>query len=138
MRAIISPRGSFIPIAPTSSPTRLDQAGDQPLRAEIPQRDARQPMLAVEAARPARYLATIANAGRRRVARQFCELEGCREPLLHRFGLVASNGLEPRTPAGILLAQFAPPIVFLDRTFLRHQCLLAFRCEDDLTAGTGS
>src|SRR5262245_44347372 len=127
MRAIMSPSGSFIAIAPHSLPARLDEARDQPLGAQIPKRDARQPVLAVEAAWPSRYLATVANAGRRRVARQFREFEGCREPLLHRFVLVAGNRLESSAPAGMLLAQLAPPLVFLDRTFLRHQCLLAFR-----------
>src|SRR5215510_14889467 len=127
MRAIISPSGSFIPIAPPSSPARLDQARDQPLGAEIPKRDARQPVFAVVAARSTGHLATIADAGGRSVARQLRELEGCRESLLHRLGLVAGNGLEPGAPAGILLAQLAPPAVLLDRTFLRHQCLLAFR-----------
>src|ERR1700758_3243375 len=102
MRAIISPSGSFIPIAPPSLPARLDQARDQPLGAEIPKPD----------------------------ARQLRELEGCRESLLHRLGLVASNGPEPSAPAGILLAQLAPPIVFLDRTLLCHQCLLAVRRSD--------
>src|SRR5215813_12582740 len=104
MRAIISPSGSFIAIAPPSLPARLDQTRDQPLGAEIPKRDTRQSVLAVVAARAARYLATIANAGRRGVARQFRELEGCRESLLHRLRLVASNGPEPSTPAGIFLA----------------------------------
>src|SRR2546428_10270627 len=104
MRAIRPPSGSFMAIAQPYLPARFDQARDQPLGAEIPKRDARQPVLAVVAARPARYLATIANAGRRRVARQFRELEGRREPLLHRLGLVASNGSEPSAPAGILLA----------------------------------
>src|SRR5215471_1092765 len=99
MRAIISPSGSFMAIAPPSLPARLDQARDQPLGAEIPKRD----------------------------ARQVRELERCRESLLHRIGLVAGNGLEPSASAGILLAQLAPPAVLLDRTFLRHQCLLAFR-----------
>src|SRR6266403_6162547 len=135
MRAIISPSGSFIAIAPPSLPARLDQARDQPLGAEIPKRDARQPVLAVEAAWPARYLATIANAGRRGVPRQFRELEGRREALLHRFALVPGNGPEPSAPAGILFAQLAPPIVLLDRTFLRHQCLLLSAVEDALTAG---
>src|SRR6266851_2126636 len=127
MRAIISPSGSFTPIAPPPLPARLDQARDQPLGAEIPERDARQPVLAVVTARPTRHLATIANAGRRRVARQFRKLEGCREALLHRLGLVASDSPEPSAPAGILLAQLAPPIVLLDRTLLCHQCLLAVR-----------
>src|SRR6516164_10096912 len=117
MRAIMSPSGSFIAIAPPSLPARLDQAGDQPLGAEIPKRDARQPVLAVEAARPARYLATIANTGSRGVARQFRQLQGRSESFLHRLALVAGNGPQPTAPTGILL----------DRTFLRHQYLLAFR-----------
>src|SRR3989440_11507191 len=127
IRAIMSPSGSFMAIARPPSPARLDQAGDQPLGAEIPKRDARQAVLAIEPARPARYLAAIANAGARGVARQFRKFERCREPLLHRLGLVASNGPEPSAPAGMLLAQLAPPIVFLDRTLLCHQCLLAVR-----------
>src|SRR5262249_11343173 len=108
MRAIISPSGSFIAIAPPSLPAPLDKPRDQPLGAEIPKRDTRQPVLAVVAARAARYLATIANAGRRGVARQLRELKGCRESLLHRLGLVAGNGLEPSTAAGILLSQLVP------------------------------
>src|SRR5262245_53170281 len=127
MRAIISPSGSFMAIAPPSLPARLDQARDQPLGAEMPKRDARQAVLAVVVAPPARYLATLANPGRRSVAWQVSELERCRESLLHRLALVAGNGLEPSASAGILLAQLAPPAVLLDRTFLRHQCLLAFR-----------
>src|SRR6266446_3246904 len=127
IRAIMSPSGSFMAIARPPSPARLDQARDQPLGAEIPKRDARQAMLAIEPAGPARYLAAIANAGRRGVARQFRELERCREPILHRLGLVASNGPEPSAPPGIFLAQLAPPVVLLDRTFLRHQCLLVLR-----------
>src|SRR5262245_66356641 len=123
----MSPSGSFIAIVRPPSPARLDQAGDQSLGAEIPKRNARQAMLAMEPAGPARYLAAIANASRRRVAWQFCELERCREPLLHRLRLVASNGPEPGAPPGIFLAQLAPPVVLLDRTFLRHQCLLALR-----------
>src|SRR5215510_11135123 len=109
MRAIISPSGSFIAIAPPSSPARFDQTRDQPLGAEIPKRDARQPVLAVEAARSPRYLATIANTGRGGVARQFRQLEGRRESFLHRLALVAGDGPQPTAPAGILLAQLASP-----------------------------
>src|SRR5262245_65740689 len=102
MRAIISPSGSFMAIAPPSLPARLDQARDQPLGAEIPKRDARQAVLAVVAARPARYLATIANAGRRRVARQFRELERCRESLLHRLGPDAGHVIDRITSAATI------------------------------------
>src|SRR5262249_57544990 len=76
---------------------------------------------------PARYLATIANTGSRGVARQFRQLQGRSESFLHRLALVAGNGPQPTAPTGILLAQLASSIVLLDRTFLRHQYLLAFR-----------
>src|SRR5215831_19099608 len=137
MRAIISPSGSFI--CSTSLPARLDQARDQPLGAEVPQRDARKLVLAVVAARPPGQLAAVAHTRRRRVARKLGELERRGKPLLHRLVLVARNRLEPRTPARIFLAQLAPPIILFDRTFLRHQCLLSFpRLRTTLTAGTGS
>src|SRR5882672_6084555 len=125
MRAIMSPSGSFTAMARPSLPARLHQARDQPLRAEIPQRDARKSELAIVAARPPRHVATIADAGRRRVARHLRKLERRREPLLHRAVLVARYRLEPGTPARMLLAQLAPPSVLLDRAFLRHQYLLA-------------
>src|SRR5262249_55409690 len=127
MRAIMSPSGSFIAIGRSSSPARLHQPWNQPLGAEVPQRDARQLELAVVAAWPPRHLAAIADAGGRRVARQLGELERRREPLLHRAVPVARNLLEPRAPAGILLGQLAPPAVLLNRALLRHQYLLAFR-----------
>src|SRR5262245_2046756 len=136
MRAIMSPSGSFIA---TSSPARLHQTGDQSLGPEVAQGDARQLELAVVAARPARHLAPIANAGGGRVARQLCELQRRREPLLHGLGLVARNRLQPRAAALMLLAQPASSIVLLYRTLLRHQYLLAFRARGiALTAGTGS
>src|SRR5580698_8271638 len=75
MRASRSPSGSFIGIARPSLPARLQQARDQPFRAEIPQRDARQLVLAIVAARSAGHLATVADAGGRRIARQFGKLQ---------------------------------------------------------------
>ncbi len=113
--------------AAASLPARLDQARDQALGAEIPQRDARQLVLAVIPAWPSRNLAAIADARGRRVARQLGKLERGRKPLFHRLGLVLHNRLQPRTPARIPLAQLPPPIVLLDRTLLSHQYLLAFR-----------
>src|SRR5258708_38704903 len=98
MRAIMSPSGSFTMARP-SLPARLDQARDQPLRAEVPKRDARKPQLAIVAARPTRHLATIADAGRRRIARKFRELERRREPLLHRAALVAGDRPQPSASA---------------------------------------
>src|SRR5258707_10469814 len=127
IRAIMSPSGSFTAMGRPSSPARLHQARDQPLGAEVPQRDARQSELAIVAARPARDLAAIADAGRRRVARKLGQLERRREPLLHRAVLVAGNRLESGAPSGILLGQLAPSAVLLDRALLRHQYLLAFR-----------
>src|SRR5205823_4465390 len=114
MRAIISPSGSFIAIARPSLPARLDEAGDQSFGAELPQCNARQLVLAVEPARPARYLASIADPGLRRVARQFRELERRREALFHGFGLVARNCSEPGAPRRMLFAQPSPSIVLLD------------------------
>src|SRR5215468_4046750 len=108
----MSPSGSFTPIVRSFSPARLEQAGDQPLRAQVPQRDARKPVFAIVAARPARYLAAVADAGRRRIPRHFRELEGGREPLLHRLVLVARDGFEPRAPARILLAHLASSVFF--------------------------
>src|SRR5262245_64062452 len=113
MRAIMSPSGSFTPIARSSSPARLEQAGDQALRAQIPQRDARKPVFAIVAARPARYLAAVADTGRRRVPRHFRELEGRREPLLHRLGFVAWDGPLPRAPARILISRLVSFVVLL-------------------------
>src|ERR1700750_1316791 len=126
MRAIISPSGSFTPMLDLL-PARLDQARVQTLGAQISKRDARKLVLAVIAARAPRNLATVANAGRRRVARHFRELERRREPLLHRSVLVARNGPQPGTPARILFGKLAPSVVLLNRTFLRHQYLLNFR-----------
>src|SRR6187551_1877593 len=126
MRAIISPSGSFTPMLDLL-PARLDQARDQALGAQISKRDARKLVLAVIAARAPRNLATVANAGRRRVARHFRELERSREPLLHRSVLVARNGAQPGTPARKFFGQLAPSVVLLNRTFLRHQYLLGFR-----------
>src|SRR5260370_38575097 len=85
IRAIMSPSGSFMAIARPPSPARLDQARDQPLGAEIPKRGAGEAVLAIKPAGPARYLAAMANAGRRGVARQFRELDRCAEPRLHRL-----------------------------------------------------
>src|SRR4029453_15350045 len=99
MRLIKSPIGSLKAIADPSLPARLDQARDQPFRAEIPQRDAAELMLAIERARPTRHLAPIADTRRRRVARQFGELQCRGEPLFHWPLLVLSNRFQTRAPA---------------------------------------
>src|SRR3954467_5903170 len=66
MRAIRSPIGSFSCMR-SSSPARLQEAGNEALGAEIAERDARQLVLAINRARPAGHLAAVAVAVRRRV-----------------------------------------------------------------------
>src|SRR5579859_698204 len=127
MRANRSPSGSFMGIVRSSLPARLHQARNEPLRAQFAQRNARQLLLAVKAARPARDLAAVADAGGRRVARQLGELQGRGKTLFDRLGLVARDRLEPRAAAGKFLGQPAAPVVLLDRTLLRHLALLKFR-----------
>src|ERR1700751_2890199 len=114
MRDNRSPSGSFMDMVRASLPARLQKTGDQPFRAKLPQRDARQFVLAVIAARPAGQLAAIANARGRGVARQLGELERSGKTLLHRSGLVASDRFEPRAPAGIFLRHAAAPVVLFD------------------------
>src|SRR4029079_190259 len=116
-------------------PARLHEAGNQALGAELAQRDARHLVLAINRARPAGDLATVAVAVRRRVARQFGQLHGRREALFHRLGLVHGDRLQPRTAARILLRQLLAPVVLLDRTLLRHLGLLAIRVRE--AAGKG-
>src|SRR5579875_2488254 len=120
MRVIMSPIGSLMDIRRSSSPARLDQAWDQPLGAEFAQRNARQPVLTVVAARPAGQLAAVADARGRRIAWQLGELERRRKTLLHRQFLVTGNRLEPRATAGELLHQAASVLVLLDRARLGH------------------
>src|ERR1051326_3751183 len=127
MRAIRSPSGSLRAIVRPSSPARLDEARDDALGAELPQRDAAHLELAVEPARPPGDLAAVAHARGRGIARQLRQLQRRREPLLGRQRLVARDRLEPGSPAGELLRQPAPPVVLLDRALLRHLDLLAFR-----------
>src|SRR6185437_10274252 len=124
MRVNRSPSGSFMDIVRLSSPARLQQAGDQPLGAELAQRNARQLVLAVIAAWTPGDFTTVANARGRRIARQLGELERRGKALLDRHGLVLRYRLEPRAPARILLRQPAAPVVLLDGTFLRHLVLL--------------
>src|SRR6266545_1123691 len=127
MRVIMSPIGSFIAIVRSSSPARLHEAGNEALGAEFPERDAAHLELAVEAARTARHLAAIADAGGRSVARQLGELQGGGEPLLHRLVLVARDRFQARAAAEGAFGHLASPIVLLDRALLRHTSLLGIR-----------
>src|SRR5215467_11306618 len=119
MRAIMSPIGSFTAIA-TSSPARLHEARDEPLGAEVAQRDAAEFMLAVIGARTARQFAAVADTRCRRIARQFSELEGGGKPLLHGQLLVAGDRLERNAAVGVTLRHLAPPVILLDHTLLGH------------------
>src|SRR3954447_26354921 len=119
MRAIMSPSGSINAIVRALLlPARLDQPRDHPLGAEVAERDARELVLAVEAARPPAQFAAVADAGGRWIARQLGELEGRCEPVFHGRGLVARDRLEPRALGRVLLRQSAPQLVLLDRTRL--------------------
>src|SRR5215813_14594146 len=82
-------------------------------------------MFAIEGPRTTRHRATIADARRRRIARQFRKLQRRRKALLDRTFLVARDRFKPRTPAGVLLRHFPPTLVLLYRTLLRHSYLLA-------------
>src|ERR1700730_15879473 len=108
-------------------PARLDETRDKAFRAELPQRDTAHPQLAVIGLRAAGDLAPVVNARRRRIARQLRELERRRKAVLGRPTLVARDLFEPRAPAREFLRQPAPPVVLLDRAFLRHSGLLIFR-----------
>src|SRR5215213_162963 len=118
MRVIKSPIGSFNDMCRSPSPARLQQAGDQALGPEFPQRDAAELVLAIVGPRPAGQLATVANAGGRRVARHLGELQRGREALFHRLALVARD--RPQLVAlGRLLCRHRPtPVVLLYRTLL--------------------
>src|SRR4051794_28188024 len=98
MRVSMSPSGSVIVISQNLLPARLDQAGDEPGRAEVAERNARHPELAVIAARPPGDLAPVSDAHGRGIARQLGELEACLETLLERPRLVIGDcqqGLAP-------------------------------------------
>src|ERR1700722_6498782 len=114
MRVNRSPTGSFMGMVRSSLPARLHEAGDQPFRAEFTERDARQLVLAVIGARPAGQFAAVADARRRRIARQFSELQARREALLDRLRLIVDDRFQPRPPAGKLLRHPAAPVVLLD------------------------
>src|SRR5262249_24869972 len=85
IRAIRSLMGSLT-FMRSSSPARLHEARDQALGTELAQRNAAELVLAIEGARPAGHLAAIADTGRRRVARQFGQLQGRGKALLHWLG----------------------------------------------------
>src|SRR5690242_5717339 len=94
MRVSISPIGSVRLIVLFSLPARLDHAGDLPKVAELAQRDTAHLELPVVATRTARHFATIADAARRRVARQRGQLELSLEAHLRGGLLVLGDRLK--------------------------------------------
>src|SRR6476646_11957536 len=71
MRVIKSLIGSCVDMSDPPLPARLHEPGNQALGAEITQRDAAELVLAINRARAARHLATVADPRRRRIARPF-------------------------------------------------------------------
>src|SRR3954463_8651329 len=124
MRVIKSLIGSWVDMLRPSLPARLDEAGNQPLRTVFAHRDAAHLVLAIDRARAAGDLATVADPGRRRIARQFGELQGCRKALLHRLLPVGDDGFELRPFRRSVLRHLLPTVVLLDRTLLCHAWLL--------------
>src|ERR1700754_83525 len=127
MRVMRSLIGSCVDILRPSLPARLDEAGNQPLRAVFTHRDAAHLVLAIDRARTSGDFAAVANPGRRRIARQLGELQRRREALFHRLLLVGDDGLELRPLGRSVLGHLLPPVVLLDRTLLCHAWLLGFR-----------
>src|SRR6478736_10413034 len=114
MREIMSPRGSFIAIIRSSLPAGFDQAGDQALRAEVTQRNARELVFSVKTPRPTSHFAAVAHPGSRRVAWQLGEFEGGSKALLHGLALVARDRSQSGTPPRIFFAQPLSSVVFFD------------------------
>src|SRR4030095_13293809 len=83
MRVIRSLMGSCVLMLDPPLPAGLHEARHEPLRTELAHGDTAELGLAIDRTRTARQLAAVANAGRRGVARQRCELQRRCEPLLH-------------------------------------------------------
>src|SRR6201996_6981223 len=127
MRVMRSLIGSCVDIWRSSLPARLHEPGNQALGAEFTQRDAAELVLAIDRARTTGHLAAVADPGRRRIARHFGELQGRREALFHRLGLVGDDRLQPGARGGRVLGHALAPVILLDRTLLCHAWLLGFR-----------
>src|SRR6266404_1856571 len=127
MRVSKSPTGSVIMVYGPPLPARLDDAGQSARRRKFSQRQARKLEFAVHGARTARELAPIADARRRRIARQLGELEPGAEALLRRQLVVDSHGFQLGPLGGVLLRHSLAPLVLLDRTRLGHSMSPAFR-----------
>src|SRR5689334_13234056 len=105
MRVSISPRGSLIDMDSLSLPARLDHAGYLAGRGEFAQRDARQLELAVIGARTPRHRTAVADARRRRVARQLGKLELRGKTVFRRRVAIGRQRLQPGAARRLLLRQ---------------------------------
>src|SRR5689334_20071155 len=115
MRVSKSPTGSVIAMVyGLPLPARLHDAGQPAQRRQLTQRQPRQLELAVHAPGPARELAPIADARRRRIARQLGKLEPGGEALLGGELVVDRHRLELGALDGVLLRHFHATLVFLD------------------------
>src|SRR4051812_19930939 len=110
MRENRSPSGSVIDMR-SSSPARLDEAGNHALGAKLPERDAAHLQLAVIGARATGDFAAVAHAILGRIARQLRKLQRRREALLHRHALVARDAAQLRGARRIALCEPCPPLV---------------------------
>src|SRR6202041_2842768 len=124
MRVMRSLIGSCVDMDRPSLPARLYEPGNQALGAEFAQRDTGKLVLAIDRARTPGQFATVANPGRRRIARHFGELQRRRKPLFHRLCLVGDDGLQLRALGSGVLRHPLAPVVLLDRTLLCHAWLL--------------
>src|SRR5882672_11522421 len=120
MRVSKSPTGSVIMVYGPPLPARLHDAGQSARRRELSQSKTRKLELAIDGPRTARELAAIADARRRRVARQLGKLEPRVEALFRRQLVVDRHRLQLGALAGVLLRHLDTPIVLLDRALLGH------------------
>src|SRR5882757_4326844 len=124
IRVSKSPTGSVIAMVyGLPLPARLHDAGQSARRRELTQRKARELELAIYRAWPARDRASVANARRRRIARQLGKLEPSAEAVLGAQLVVHRHRLELGALGSVLLRHAGAPIVLLDRTLLGHLVL---------------
>src|SRR6059036_3733997 len=116
MRVSKSPTGSVIAMVyGLPLPARLHDAGQGARRRELTQRKARELELAIHSPRTARDFAPIADARRRRIARQLGKLEPRAETLLGAQLVVHRHRLQYLPLGGVLLRHLGAAVVLLDR-----------------------
>src|SRR5665213_234591 len=125
MRARRSPTGSVIAISYFPSlPACLGHARDLAKIRKIAKRDTRELDLAVIALRSARKLATMMDAGLRRIARQFRKLQMRGEAIFRRHFHVLGDGLQRSALGSILSHHLFALLVAVDLALFRHELCL--------------